>query len=91
MLISIFSLLGVALQVAAQAPGDHFQFCRNGTTTNSARHVFPEEWEILVDSYDYLNLFEGNNAPWRSTSQDSDSDQVGVQAEEISMCTNSLY
>ena len=72
----LLSFLGLVLEAAAQAPGDHFDFCRTGL--NAPRHDFPENWKILMDTYDYFNLFENFGAVWTSTSQDGDSSHVSA-------------
>ena len=43
--------------IVGQAPGDHDASCRVG---NTATHVFPQNWKVLVDTYDYTNLFTGS-------------------------------
>ena len=38
------------------APGDHDSSCRTGFV-NGPKHIFPDEWRVLLDNYDYTFLF----------------------------------
>lgn len=49
----IFAL--VTWQASGQAPDDHDSDCRTGM--NEIRHIFPPEWEVLMDTFDYRDLF----------------------------------
>ena len=60
----------VVSQVSSQAPGDHDEACRIGI--NRPAHIFPSDWEILMDTRDYNNLFEGRGAPWVKGDFDAD-------------------
>jgi hypothetical protein len=60
----IFSTIGVTLLTfstilhcssAREAPGDSDRTCRIGR--NLLLRDFPDNWEVLADSYDYINLF----------------------------------
>ena len=53
--LAAISLLTCLSPATAQAPGDHDEECRTGP--NSDNHIFPAEWRVLVDTYDYINLF----------------------------------
>lgn len=76
--VLIFSLLGIFHGAVAEAPGDQDATCRTGL--DEIHHIFPEEWEVLVDSYDYRNLYGevlGQSRPvWRSQGFDEDGLQV---------------
>lgn len=76
----LFSLL-VAHQTLAQlpAPQDHDAECRLGL--NRANHIFPQEWELLLDTYDYFQLFNPSStrSVWKSESFDGDNDRVSQQ------------
>lgn len=59
-----------------QAPGDYDPGCREGQLV-APLHVFPEAWEVVLDSYDYQNLYdEGLTIPpvWVARSFDTDAD-----------------
>ena len=60
----------VVSQVSSQAPGDHDETCRTGI--NRPAHIFPSDWEILMDTRDYNNLFQGRGAPWVKGDFDTD-------------------
>lgn len=72
----IFSLLGILHgTICREAPGDHDQSCRENL--NAPLHDFPDEWEVLVDSYDYRDLFgTTGNTPWSVRDFDGDNLQV---------------
>ena len=55
--------------IRAQAPGDFDETCRTGRIT-AAQHIFPNEWVLLLDSFDYINLYLGSGAPWTARSFD---------------------
>ncbi len=65
-LLLILSL--TAWQALGQAPGDFNPTCREGTLFKT----FPADVKLLLDTFDYLNLFEGTNAVW--TERDFDTD-----------------
>ncbi len=59
-----------------QSPPDDFSmFCRQGSD-NIDRRIFPENLELMLDSYDYTNLIEGVDAVWLERNLDSDTDEV---------------
>ena len=43
--------------VLSQAPGDRDGTCGTGDVNTNNRRWFPENWVLLLDSYDYVNLF----------------------------------
>ena len=47
-------LVTVIWQASGQAPGDRDTFCRTGQ--GARRHIFPGDWELMFDSFDYTNL-----------------------------------
>ena len=55
-----------------QAPGDYSLSCRKGI--HAPEHIFPMEWKVLVDTYDYVNLFAGTIPPpvWKEGDIDGD-------------------
>ena len=58
------------------APNDHDSYCRLNFNTRN-QHIFPDNWRLLVDTYDYQDLFSGApGAAWLK--RDLDSDSVGV-------------
>lgn len=68
-------LLGVVRLSFAQAPGDFNQRCREGN--NAARHIFPNNWKILMDTYDYQQLFRPSSS--RSVWEVRDFDNDGLK------------
>lgn len=78
--VFLFSLLGIlhGINAAAvsEAPGDHDQNCRVGIFEQE--HIFPEEWEVLVDTYDYTFLYGSlfGRSVWKAMSYDDDSATV---------------
>ena len=70
-------LVLAASEVSAQAPGDHDPECR--INMNEENHIFPENWKVLMDTYDYQNIFDpsGSGDPvWKQ--KDVDEDGQGV-------------
>lgn len=73
----LLSLLVAVSEVLAQAPGDYDPTCRTGL--NAPNHIFPEAWRVLVDTYDYENLynpFEFGNVRWITADIDGDFQEV---------------
>lgn len=64
-------LVGLSL-ASGQAPGDQTPKCRKGLHLDD--HIFPAEWKILMDTFDYANLFnvwilhdeDGDGVTWES-------------------------
>lgn len=88
MLLTIVFVAACLSGTASQAPGDHDPACRLGQ--NAASHIFPAEWRILVDTYDYSNLFNqlSLNAAW--TVNDVDGDSQGWDQIVGGSCTWTL-
>lgn len=62
---SVLILALFVARVVAQAPGDYHPRCRykNPEAENEPfvlkdDHIFPSNWEVLVDTYDYENLYD---------------------------------
>ena len=70
------SLLGLAW---GQAPGDFDTSCRTGQ--HEEAHIFPDSWEVLLDSYDYSNLYDASltvpGPVWVVTNEDEDGGNTG--------------
>ena len=69
-----------------QAPGDYSATCRSGV--NAAAHIFPAEWRVLVDNYDYQNLYNPDASPapvW--TDNDVDGDGLSYDSLVGGTCT----
>lgn len=67
----------VIWQSLGQAPGDFDPACRTGR--NELRHIFPADWTILMDSFDYSSLIgtsSGANPVWVRDDFDGDGEQV---------------
>ena len=85
-------LLMLFLYTSGQAPGDHDAFCRVDDV-NNATHTFPQNWKVLVDTYDYINLFACSIPPpvWKERDVDGDShnwDQLGGSCQcSMRACT----
>ena len=78
-----------AWQVLGQAPGDFTPTCREGMFAEN----FPADVRILLDSTDYLNLFEGSGAVWVERDFDGDTTpatNVRDSIITIEVCENSL-
>lgn len=73
--INLFLVMSTCLCfVSGQAPGDHDATCRTGLYANN--HIFPTEWRVLVDTYDYQNLYNQlsfPSPPWTANDVDGDS------------------
>lgn len=72
------SVLGLG---CAQAPGDYDPSCRTGM--NEDAHIFPQSWELLLDSYDYSNLYGSSETTaslpvWVATNEDGDGNNFNV-------------
>ena len=74
----VFSLLGFLHgTISREAPGDHDDSCRENL--NAPLHDFPDDWEILVDSYDYGDLFgTTGDTPWSVRDFDGDNFKVRI-------------
>ena len=73
----ILLILGV-VHIFAQSPDDHDPSCRRGLI-NGPKHIFPDTWELLLDTHDYTSLFKayaGFEPVWKCKSFDGDSNQV---------------
>ncbi len=57
------------------APGDFDPSCRTGFV-EAPKHIFPENWRVLFDNYDYFFLFEFGS--WVSADFDGNNLQVCV-------------
>ena len=77
----LFSLLVAAVSEVSAAnlpPEDHNPQCRTGFNTNA--HIFPEEWELLIDTHDYMNIYDQSSSPppvWAWSDVDGDNENVG--------------
>jgi hypothetical protein len=58
----------VIWQASGQAPGDGDGTCSTGQ--NSVRHIFPDDWQRVFDSYNYGSLFTANR--WSAVDFDAD-------------------
>ena len=56
------------------APDDFNIECRTGD--NAALHMLPEDWVLLLDSFDYNDLVGGSDPVWQSIDFDNDGNQV---------------
>ena len=80
--LTVLLVIGQAL---GQAPGDFNPACRTGR--NALRHIFPADWTILMDSFDYSSLI-GSSAANPVWVQD-DFDDNGFQVRELYVpCTH---
>ena len=66
-------------QVWTQAPGDFNEQCRTGQTLEDL-HDFPDNFELLLDSYDYINLvnIQGLAPAWQTRDYDASDPSIGV-------------
>lgn len=78
LLVPLLALLQEWRPVVAQAPGDYDDQCRNVFPFNQD-NVFPADFRLLLDSFDYLNLF-GTALPaiWLRQSFDEDASNVSM-------------
>ena len=61
--------------VRGQAPDDYDRDCRTGN--NEELHDLPEDWVLLLDSFDYNNILNpGSNPVWQSVDIDGDGNRV---------------
>ena len=65
----------VTWQVSGQAPGDANPECSRDM--NAVFHQFPSDWVVLMDTFDYRNIFSGNG-PWESVDFDNGGSSNGV-------------
>ena len=72
----------------SQAPGDHDEACRSDV--NEAAHRFPMEWRILMDTYDYVNLFEGTTPPPVWSERDIDGNTTNNWEQLSEVCQRSM-
>lgn len=70
----------VTWQALGQAPGDFDDGCRQGTFAGNK--MFSSDTEILLDTSDYLFLFEGDGAVWVEEDFDTDTN-VNVRGADI--------
>ena len=83
----------LVMQASGQAPGDHAGSCRTGN--NAVNHDFPAEFRILVDTWDYENLFSEfglSSRVWLPVSLDGDNLNYdpffgGICTASIRACT----
>lgn len=76
--LAVISLVLLILQALGQAPGDFNPICRTSASTNQD-HIFPNNWTLLLDSYDYQNLYNNITNPppvWVAMSFDGDNANV---------------
>ena len=88
--MSALLLLLIDLSLASgQAPGDYDRKCREGN--NAAEHIFPAEWRILMDTFDYENLFDPfiRNPAW--TTLDADGDGNTWSSAVGGVCSGAPY
>ena len=78
-IVAFFAVL--ATQASGQAPGDHDETCRTGP--NIPAHNFAPEWKILVDTYDYQNLFDATLATTASVWMTNDVDGDGQDWKQV--------
>ena len=82
----------LAAQASGQAPGDHDKSCRTGI--NAPDHQFAAEWKILLDSYDYQDLFANTASVWVTNDVDGDGQdwtQIGgVCSRSMRPCTRQV-
>lgn len=89
-MILVSALLVSLPGAAALAPGDHDPECKAGP--HLSNHVFPAEWKILMDTHDYVNLYEPFALPhpvW--THNDVDGDLQGWEQIAGGSCGWFLY
>ena len=67
----MYSTIAVAFTQFGEAPGDFDGFCRH-TERFVQLHTFPAEVKILLDTYDYVNLFRGFGRTWITFDNDGD-------------------
>ena len=72
LLSGCFFLLTVGQCVLGQPPAD---LCRYGFRYVDD-HNYPDDWHLIVDSYDYENLFGGTSGVWELRDVDGDRRQV---------------
>lgn len=65
----------LAWQAGAQAPDDFDETCRTGALT-APQHIFPDDWVLMLDNFDYQNLFEGATPVWQDRDFDGDNSDV---------------
>lgn len=92
--IFISSLLAILHGVFAfsEAPGDRDPRCR--TLINEPEdYIFPEEWEVLIDTYDYFSLYNSLFGPsvWQERSFDGDGTSVYIFSIACSSVTMTVH
>ena len=89
-MIKVFLCLLASISLTSgQAPGDYNASCRTGTQ-NINNRMFPAEWKILLDTYDYRNLYDPANLNPVWTTRDVDGDGHSWSPMG-SLCANPLF
>lgn len=74
-------------------PNDIFSYCTSrscspfdydGICLENTRfvkdHILPDEWVLLFDSYEYIDIIGGQNPAWLTLDSDGDGNQVRLLA-----------
>ena len=84
----LYLLIGLSL-ASGQAPGDFSPRCRRGIFL--ADHIFPAQWKILMDTFDYENLFDPTIREPVWTTLDADGDRSSWLSVVGGVCSGSPY